>query len=89
MILIKVDIEDSRKAFEAFFSHYPYCYGYWKKYSDVEKRNGDLQKAEEVRDCTHYGWKTKSFVMNEIFVFIVKIDSRIYNGKTKTKATLI
>jgi len=33
------------KAFDAFLAHYPYCYGYWKKYADLEK---EPDKAEEV-----------------------------------------
>ncbi|XP_005102551.2 pre-mRNA-processing factor 39 isoform X2 [Aplysia californica] len=40
--------DNCRKAYEAFFSHYPYCYGYWKKYSDMEKRNGNKERAAEV-----------------------------------------
>ncbi|KAK6481532.1 pre-mRNA-processing factor 39-like [Huso huso] len=38
----------SRKAFDAFFSRYPYCYGYWKKYADLEKRHGNIKRAEEA-----------------------------------------
>ncbi|XP_056619962.1 pre-mRNA-processing factor 39 isoform X2 [Triplophysa dalaica] len=38
----------SRKAFDAFFLHYPYCYGYWKKYADIEKKHGCIQMADEV-----------------------------------------
>ncbi|XP_076874044.1 pre-mRNA-processing factor 39 [Brachyhypopomus gauderio] len=38
----------SRKAFDAFFLHYPYCYGYWKKYADIEKKHGCIQVADEV-----------------------------------------
>ncbi|XP_038643377.1 mucin-17-like [Scyliorhinus canicula] len=37
-----------RKAFDAFFTRYPYCYGYWKKYADIEKRLGFTKEAEEV-----------------------------------------
>ncbi|XP_008283680.1 pre-mRNA-processing factor 39 isoform X2 [Stegastes partitus] len=37
-----------RKAFDLFFLRYPYCYGYWKKYADIEKKNGNIQVAEEV-----------------------------------------
>ncbi|KAK0138340.1 Pre-mRNA-processing factor 39 [Merluccius polli] len=37
-----------RKAFDAFFLHYPYCYGYWKKYADIEKKHEHIQVAEEV-----------------------------------------
>ncbi|XP_051511538.1 pre-mRNA-processing factor 39-like isoform X2 [Myxocyprinus asiaticus] len=38
----------SRKAFDAFFLHYPYCYGYWKKYADIERKHGCIQVADEV-----------------------------------------
>ncbi|KAL7888282.1 hypothetical protein AOLI_G00032560 [Acnodon oligacanthus] len=38
----------SRKAFDAFFLRYPYCYGYWKKYADIEKKHGCIQMADEV-----------------------------------------
>uniref|UniRef100_H2MJR9 Pre-mRNA-processing factor 39 n=2 Tax=Oryzias latipes TaxID=8090 RepID=H2MJR9_ORYLA len=38
----------ARKAFDTFFLRYPYCYGYWKKYADLEKKNGNIQVAEEV-----------------------------------------
>ncbi|CAL1536963.1 unnamed protein product [Lymnaea stagnalis] len=40
--------DECRKAYEAFFSHYPYCYGYWKKYSDMEKKNSSTELAKEV-----------------------------------------
>lgn len=34
------DIDDGREAYDAFLHRYPYCYGYWKKYADLEKRKG-------------------------------------------------
>ncbi|XP_056260839.1 pre-mRNA-processing factor 39 isoform X2 [Seriola aureovittata] len=37
-----------RKAFDVFFLRYPYCYGYWKKYADIEKKHENIQVAEEV-----------------------------------------
>ncbi|XP_069014620.1 pre-mRNA-processing factor 39 isoform X2 [Embiotoca jacksoni] len=37
-----------RKAFDIFLMRYPYCYGYWKKYADIEKKHGNVQVAEEV-----------------------------------------
>uniref|UniRef100_A0A8C5GMD4 Pre-mRNA-processing factor 39 n=1 Tax=Gouania willdenowi TaxID=441366 RepID=A0A8C5GMD4_GOUWI len=37
-----------RKSFDLFFLRYPYCYGYWKKYADIEKKHGNIQVAEEV-----------------------------------------
>ncbi|XP_065510115.1 pre-mRNA-processing factor 39-like [Caloenas nicobarica] len=38
----------ARRAFDAFFAHYPYCYGYWKKYADMERRFGGNRHTEEV-----------------------------------------
>ncbi|XP_078284321.1 pre-mRNA-processing factor 39-like [Rhinoraja longicauda] len=37
-----------RRAFDSFFTRYPYCYGYWKKYADIEKRLGFTKEADEV-----------------------------------------
>ncbi|XP_077443464.1 pre-mRNA-processing factor 39 isoform X4 [Stigmatopora argus] len=37
-----------RKSFDVFLLRYPYCYGYWKKYADIEKRHGNIHVAEEV-----------------------------------------
>ncbi|XP_035757209.1 E3 ubiquitin-protein ligase synoviolin B, partial [Egretta garzetta] len=37
----------ARKAFDAFFAHYPYCYGYWKKYADMERRFDCGRETEE------------------------------------------
>ncbi|KAG8003984.1 Pre-mRNA-processing factor 39 [Nibea albiflora] len=38
----------SRRALEAFLARYPLCYGYWKKFADLERRAGYTSKAEEV-----------------------------------------
>ncbi|XP_047658217.1 pre-mRNA-processing factor 39 isoform X2 [Tachysurus fulvidraco] len=38
----------SRQALSAFLSRYPLCYGYWKKFADLERRAGHNNKAEEV-----------------------------------------
>lgn len=43
-------MEAAREAYDAFLSHYPYCYGYWRKYADYEKRKGNKKRCEEV--CT-------------------------------------
>nr|XP_019940465.1 PREDICTED: pre-mRNA-processing factor 39-like [Paralichthys olivaceus] len=41
-------ITASRRALVAFLTHYPLCYGYWKKFTDLERRAGYNSKAEEV-----------------------------------------
>ncbi|PIK36155.1 putative pre-mRNA-processing factor 39-like [Apostichopus japonicus] len=37
-----------REAFDEFFQHYPYCYGYWKKYGETERKHGNSALAYEV-----------------------------------------
>ncbi|XP_023263114.1 pre-mRNA-processing factor 39-like [Seriola lalandi dorsalis] len=41
-------ITASRRALVAFLARYPLCYGYWKKFADLERRAGYNAKAEEV-----------------------------------------
>ncbi|XP_056402919.1 pre-mRNA-processing factor 39 isoform X2 [Hyla sarda] len=38
----------SRRVFDMFLARYPYCYGYWKKYADLEKRCNNVMEADEV-----------------------------------------
>lgn len=38
----------SRQALTAFLARYPLCYGYWKKFVDLERQAGFNDKAEEV-----------------------------------------
>lgn len=46
--MFQTDVEAAREAYDAFLSYYPYCYGYWRKYADYEKRRGNSKKCEEV-----------------------------------------
>ena len=41
-------LEPACKAFAQFLKLYPYCYGYWKKYSDLVKKLCGDEKAQEV-----------------------------------------
>lgn len=40
------DPNSGRDAYNAFLLRYPYCYGYWKKYADFEKK-----KTNEAEKC--------------------------------------
>jgi len=44
----KNDTDNGEVAFNAFLKRYPYCYGYWKKFADFEKRNGTPETVMEV-----------------------------------------
>ncbi|XP_046847919.1 pre-mRNA-processing factor 39-like isoform X2 [Xenia sp. Carnegie-2017] len=41
-------IVPARKAFEAFLKRYPFCYGYWKKFADMERKSDEIDRAREV-----------------------------------------
>ncbi|XP_076063092.1 pre-mRNA-processing factor 39-like isoform X2 [Oratosquilla oratoria] len=47
-LLSQSDLESGREAYASFFSRYPYCYGYWKKYADLEKRKGTHETTMQV-----------------------------------------
>ena len=38
----------ARRAFNSFFCRYPLCYGYWKKFSELERKNGNLLRAQKI-----------------------------------------
>lgn len=46
------ETEDNLPASEAvyrcFLRYYPYCYGYWKKFADIEKKYGKFDRVHEV-----------------------------------------
>lgn len=48
MFILQPNIDVTRKAFDSFLEHFPYCYGYWKKYANVEKLQGNKDRCLEV-----------------------------------------
>ncbi|XP_050532033.1 pre-mRNA-processing factor 39-like [Daktulosphaira vitifoliae] len=42
------NIDAAREAYDAFLNLYPYCYGYWRKYADYERKNGTKENCEKV-----------------------------------------
>eukprot|EP00118_Oscarella_pearsei_P003949 m.16413 g.16413 ORF g.16413 m.16413 type:complete len:598 (+) comp26905_c0_seq1:484-2277(+) len=42
------EIEGAREAFEAFLERYPFCFGYWKKFADLELRHSGASAANTV-----------------------------------------
>lgn len=41
-------VENAREAYNKFLELYPYCYGYWRKFADFEKRNNNKEECEVV-----------------------------------------
>ncbi|XP_044011672.1 pre-mRNA-processing factor 39 isoform X2 [Aphidius gifuensis] len=44
------DPEAARDAYNKFLQRYPYCYGYWRKYADYEKKKGNPENVQTVFD---------------------------------------
>lgn len=45
----KDDSKTASEAFDSFLKRYPFCFGYWRKYAEVERRNHRYEKALNVR----------------------------------------
>ena len=41
-------VTSAREAFEQFLQHYPFCYGYWKKFAEYEKKHSGVEEAKKV-----------------------------------------
>lgn len=46
--LLQNDVDSARVIFNDFLTLYPYCYDYWKKFAEMERRNGNRAEAVEV-----------------------------------------
>ncbi|CAG5107059.1 Similar to prpf39: Pre-mRNA-processing factor 39 (Danio rerio) [Cotesia congregata] len=42
------DAEAAREAYSKFLERYPYCYGYWRKYADYEKKKGNPDNVQTL-----------------------------------------
>lgn len=42
------DVQAAREAYSSFLRRYPYCYGYWKKWADYEKKKAMKKDCEKV-----------------------------------------
>jgi len=92
---------DAREAYDAFLERYPYCYGYWKKYADMEKQNGNYEIAEKVQVGAAVILFVCVFCVDKVsqlcayFVFILGADFsgeellKLHNIKAKYVATCI
>lgn len=63
----QTDVDAAREAYNAFLGHYPYCYGYWRKYADYEKTKGDKSKCQEVSDTRRW-WRGDDHHKNEVCI---------------------
>lgn len=38
----------ARNVYDRFLEKYPFCYGFWKKYADMERRNNNLTDCIKI-----------------------------------------
>ena len=50
----KNNLMAGEEVFNAFLKRYPYCYGYWKKFADFQKRNGTPERVMEIFEQVFY-----------------------------------
>ncbi|KAK7078290.1 PRP39 pre-mRNA processing factor 39 [Halocaridina rubra] len=55
------DLDSGREGYDGFFARYPYCYGYWKKYADLERRKGTKETTLKVFNRV---WKPSGLVVD-------------------------
>lgn len=48
------DAEAAREAYTKFLERYPYCYGYWRKFADYEKKKGNPENVQRVSQLVYH-----------------------------------
>ena len=63
------DVAAARESYDSFLRRYPYCYGYWKKWADYEKKKAMKKDCEKVRFSSFYNLNLVSRVANKVIIF--------------------
>lgn len=91
-VVFQSDAEAAREAYDTFLSHYPYCYGYWRKYADYEKRKGIKANCYKVSTALKFRraikYLSQFFVLRLqlrlLLIFIYLLLNAIYYDLIKT-----
>ncbi|ORX60069.1 TPR-like protein [Piromyces finnis] len=73
------DVDKIHRVYENFLFKFPLCFGYWKKYSDIEMIINGVEKAEEVFE------KGVMAIHNSIDLWIQYCDFKIQHCKDNEK----
>ncbi len=72
-----IDIVDEiRTAYNAFLPLYPYCYAYWMRYSDVEKRHNNWSRGLAI---LHRGLEAIP-LSTELWISYLELYYKMYHG---------
>ena len=73
LISILVEV---RKAFGKFLKRYPYCFVYWSKWSEIEKRHGEYDEALEV---LKRGLVAMEYLSIDIWIAYLELYHKLFN----------
>jgi hypothetical protein len=45
---VQGDLKALREVYDDFLSSYPLCYGYWKKYAEIQLKHGSVEDAKSI-----------------------------------------
>jgi pre-mRNA-processing factor 39 len=69
-------VEEIRTAYNAFLPLYPYCYAYWIRYSDVERRHNNWSRALAI---LHRGLEAIP-LSSELWIYYLELYYKMYRG---------
>ncbi|CAK9296878.1 unnamed protein product [Gordionus sp. m RMFG-2023] len=76
-------LEVLRHSFKEFLKRYPYCYGYWKNYADIERKFGLLDNVFKIYD------KALKAFPNSVDLWIFYINFIIENSASENSNPFI
>ncbi len=48
LFVVEDETKPAREAYDEFLKRYPYCYGYWRKFAEMERRHKHVERCIEV-----------------------------------------
>ncbi|VDN05248.1 unnamed protein product [Thelazia callipaeda] len=75
----------AREAYDDFFKRYPYCYGYWRKYAEFERRHKHYDRCIEVYERGIMGVPLSVDLWLHFIAFIKEVVQRQENAIQKIR----
>jgi tetratricopeptide (TPR) repeat protein len=69
-------LDEVRKVYNAFLPLFPYCYAYWQRYSEVEKKHGNWQRALAI---LHRGLEAIPLSV-DLWISYLELYRKLYRG---------
>lgn len=80
------DTKAAREAYDEFLKRYPYCYGYWRKYAEFERRHKHYDRSIEVYERGVAAIELSVDLWRHYLAFVKEIAQHQENALQKTRA---